>query len=192
MCVRQMATSLKDIEISHISRYILAVSFIEEGDKVLDACCGTGYGIKLMSELSHAALIEGFDISKEAFDIARVHFTPNVSCCSFDNFQSGESYDIITCFEAIEHVDEPKRLVQMLASKLKPGGTLIFSSPNQTMMPWSADRFPEHKKHFTFDELSGILSENGLKVVHTFSQQSKFISCINSGRIGKFMILVCS
>lgn len=186
-----MATSLKDIEISHIARYIFAVPYIKPGDIVLDACCGTGYGIKILTNFTHADKIEGFDASKEAIDIGLFHFSSNLTCSSFKDIELPCDYDVITCFEAIEHVDEPELLLKKLSKALKQDGTLILSSPNQTFMPWSEDKFPEHKRHFTFKQLSGMLNENGLKVDRVFSQQSKFISCINQGQIGRFMILVC-
>jgi 2-polyprenyl-3-methyl-5-hydroxy-6-metoxy-1,4-benzoquinol methylase len=40
------------------------------------------------------------------------------------------SFDIALCIEGIEHVDAQHRLVQELQRVLKPGGTLIVSTPN--------------------------------------------------------------
>lgn len=185
-----MVTSLKDVEISHISRYMFAIPFIKKGDYVLDACCGVGYGVKILQDFTYA-LVEGFDSSEEAIEIGEWNFTSSLTRSSFEKFVTCFPYDVITCFEAIEHVDNPDLLIEKLSSWLKPGGKLIISSPNQTIMPWSAERFPEHKKHFTHKELKDLLESHGLSVTQTYSQQSKFISCINGGYLGRFMILVC-
>ena len=186
-----MVTDIRDVEISHIARYMFAVPFIKKGDKVLDACCGVGYGVKIMRDFTHASLVFGFDRSQEAVDIGRFHFSSNLDLFSIEEVQlEPKSCDVITCFECVEHVDDPQLLIKKLSEALKPEGTLIISTPNQTIMPWSAERFPEHKQHFTYRDMETILSTNSLRIDQIYNQQSKFISCINRGQLGRFMILV--
>ena len=187
---RQMATSLRDIEISHITRYMFAVPFVKEGDFVLDACCGTGYGVRILTDFTKASFVYGFDASREAIELGRRHFNSELFLNSFEDFETTGPYDVITCFEAIEHILEPEKLIEKLASWLAPGGKLIISTPNEAMMPWSKSRFPEHIQHFTFNQLRDMLRAVGFTTFRMFNQQ-KFISCINNGIMGKFIILVC-
>lgn len=185
-----MATDIRDVEISHITRYMFAVPFIKPGDVVLDACCGVGYGIWLLHNFTHAELVEGFDQSHDAINLAEFHFTSNAMCSSFEDMDFDKQYDVITCFEAIEHVENPELLIKVLSDVLKPGGRLIISTPNEKIMPWNETDFPEHRRHFTFAEIQEMLSDNNIAFECVYNQQSKFISSINMGQVGKFMIIV--
>lgn len=48
------------------------------------------------------------------------------------NEEPSETYDVVTCFEVLEHVldEEFDRVCNELVGHLKPGGTLIISTPN--------------------------------------------------------------
>jgi len=192
MSERQMHTSIKDIEISHKARYFFASSLIKKGDVVLDACCGVGYGSMLMSEITNAEHINAFDISKEAIDIAKFHFHPeNVDFYndSFESIEVDKKYDLITCFEAIEHVEDPEGLVNKLCSLLKYKGVLVISTPNEHRMHWTKEKFPEHLRHFTVDQMIYILESNGIRNIIPYSQE-KWSPCIQIGDRGKFVIFV--
>ncbi len=41
-----------------------------------------------------------------------------------------EKFDAVTCIEVIEHVENPRKLVREMFRLLKPGGTLVLSTPN--------------------------------------------------------------
>ncbi len=62
-----------------------------------------------------------------------------------------KSFDVIVAKEVIEHLDEPERWVQLLCSRLSPGGDLVVTTPNygrfstlsileQTVLEWIARR----------------------------------------------------
>ena len=56
-----------------------------------------------------------------------------------------ESFDAVICCEMIEHDSDPFRSVEAMRAVLKPGGTLVITSP--------ANGFPEHrfpKDYFRF------------------------------------------
>lgn len=189
---RQMVTSIKDVEISHKARYFFASSLIKKQDRVLDACCGVGYGIKLMRDLSHANSIDGFDRSKEAIEIAKLHFTSSAICVPFEELNlEKDYYDVITCFEAIEHVENPDLLVKKLCNSLKPKGYIILSTPNERLMPWSKENHQDHLRHFTLEQIVKLLSDNGIKNIIPYFQ-NKWSPCITMGDRGKFLIFVGS
>ncbi len=41
-----------------------------------------------------------------------------------------ESFDIVTCTEVIEHLENYRRLIREIFRVTKPGGSVIFSTPN--------------------------------------------------------------
>lgn len=38
-------------------------------------------------------------------------------------------YDVVTCFEVLEHVEDPTRLLKLIDKVLAPGGTVLISTP---------------------------------------------------------------
>ncbi len=120
-------------EYEHLPRYQFARRFAV--DKiVLDFGCGTGYGSRLLADVAQSVV--GLDIDRAAIDWATLWHDP--ARLAFDcrndlgaGFQSG-SFDLVTCFEMIEHVDHATQLetIRNIARLLKADGQLVISTPN--------------------------------------------------------------
>ena len=138
----------------HWARYRLAAQ-LAPGRRVLDAGCGTGYGTRLLAD-SGAAEVSGIDISGEALAAARAR-------CETASFVEGDlsatrlpggSFDLVTCFEVIEHLEEQEKVVAELSRLLAPDGILLVSSPNRDV--YLAGN-PHHVRELTPDELEDLL-----------------------------------
>jgi 2-polyprenyl-3-methyl-5-hydroxy-6-metoxy-1,4-benzoquinol methylase len=46
-----------------------------------------------------------------------------------------DSFDVVVCFEAIEHTGDTERTLDQLARVLRPNGLLFVSSPNPAVYP---------------------------------------------------------
>src|SRR3546814_12470027 len=44
------------------------------------------------------------------------------------------TFDLVTSMEVVEHVDDPAAFIGELAARLAPGGLMILSTPNRTML----------------------------------------------------------
>ena len=142
----------------HVGRYLWAAD-LAPGLNVLDAGCGTGYGIKIL-EQAGAKRIIGVDISEDAVtDASKSNGGPRVEVRQGDvralPFSQGE-FDLVVCFEVIEHVDEPDLVLDELARVLTPEGILCISTPNRRMYPPGN---PYHLHEYTPDEFEQVLSE---------------------------------
>jgi 2-polyprenyl-3-methyl-5-hydroxy-6-metoxy-1,4-benzoquinol methylase len=139
----------------HLGRYWWAAQFAK-GRRVLDAGCGIGYGSNMLAEAG-AAEVTGVDVAEPVIEAARMGAASSVS------FQPGDvaaldlpadSFDLVVCFEVIEHVEDTDPVLDELARLLAPGGLLVISSPNR-------DRYvpgnPHHRFEFTPEELSAAL-----------------------------------
>jgi 2-polyprenyl-3-methyl-5-hydroxy-6-metoxy-1,4-benzoquinol methylase/glycosyltransferase involved in cell wall biosynthesis len=120
-------------EYEHFPRYALACRFATDL-KVLDFGCGTGYGTAILA--AHADSAVGVDIDASALEWAgRCHRLPNLSFQRSVDFLAcyvDQTFDMVTCFEMIEHVSEADqdRTIQALARVLRPEGLLFISTPN--------------------------------------------------------------
>ena len=123
-----------DVAYEHWHRYFYAQQFIK-GKEVLDIACGSGYGSALMAE--SAASVIGVDIDAETVAYCQsVYVRDNLrflqgSVASIP--VEGEAvFDVIVCFETIEHVDATEQAAFLQEAKrlLRPGGILLISTPD--------------------------------------------------------------
>ncbi|WP_169908084.1 class I SAM-dependent methyltransferase [Metabacillus halosaccharovorans] len=186
----------------HKERYQLAINYIKSGDRVLDAASGAGYGSYYMAANSGCELVVGLDVNDHALDWAKTYFsTPknqyiNVDLLGdFDTKLPIKEFDVITCFETIEHLSEDGNFLKKINSLLKPGGILLISSPNEDVIPCDQNPFykdgknPHHYRHYTPQQLKNALSESGFSVVDNFTQ------CPNNmvrGENGFVIVYVCT
>jgi 2-polyprenyl-6-hydroxyphenyl methylase/3-demethylubiquinone-9 3-methyltransferase len=92
---------------------------------------------------------------------------------------AGETFDLVTSMEVIEHVTDPAAFVAALERALAPGGLMLLSTPNRTpisrlMLVEAAERLGQvprgtHDWHkfLTPDELTKLLNDAGLTVIDT-------------------------
>ncbi|WP_428153215.1 class I SAM-dependent methyltransferase [Brevundimonas sp.] len=162
---RQVAGVYDDIRADHRYRYEWADRIIPAGGYGLDAFCGNGYGAWLLSRTRH---VLGLDGSKEAVVFASDHFpTPRTLYAhAYWPFELPEAaFDFIVSLESVEHVPDGQAFFASLSRALKPGGQIIFSTPNEDLLPHQATGNHFHFKHYTLNETLGLANEQGLQVL---------------------------
>ena len=116
----------------HRQRYEFAQQYTR-GQNVADAACGLGYGCRLLKE-GGATTVTGIELTLEAVAYAhQYHLRDGIRYIRGDATNlplRRESIDIVTSFETIEHVPDTSALLEEFSRILKPGGTIILSSPN--------------------------------------------------------------
>lgn len=82
-------------------------------------------------------------------------------------FQDG-SFDAITCFHVLEHIDQPVSSIKKAMQLLKPGGIFVFEVPNIESFGfklfkenWYPLDIPVHINHFSRTVLNRILDAVG-------------------------------
>ncbi|MCC5697733.1 class I SAM-dependent methyltransferase, partial [Klebsiella pneumoniae] len=90
----------------HYHRYAIAARFVR-GKRVLDLACGEGYGTALLA--AHAAEVVGVDIDQTTVEHARQNYPQAVfrtgSITDPELLAGEEPFDVVVCFEDIEHVE---------------------------------------------------------------------------------------
>ncbi len=141
----------------HISRYSLVLPLCA-GRTCLDVGTGAGYGAALMGRYG-AANVLGIDISSDAvFQASQVFAAATVKfdVCAAENIGSSlrsQSFDLITCFEVIEHVDDVSSVLKGIRDCATAGAVIAISCPNDLWYYRDDDvGNPFHKRQYTFDE----------------------------------------
>lgn len=145
----------------HILRYVLAMEDIPNKD-ILDVACGSGYGMYLMSYLAKS--VSGYDYSQEAIDEAGKFPYRCDTCLEIRNLEEDKSlsnhkhekFDVVTCFETIEHVANPEILLKNILNVTKEHGIIYISTPNDIN---KTDVNKWHKVHFDFYSLFNLIKE---------------------------------
>ncbi|MDH1683280.1 methyltransferase domain-containing protein [Pseudomonas chengduensis] len=150
---------------AHVGRYHFAARFIRPGDAVLDAACGLGYGTYVIRSETQARSCIGIDASEYGIDYARLNFggeaTSFVQGMLPDCLMSipDNSIDHVLCFETLEHVLDPVRVLAEFQRVLTPGGRLTCSVPHDWSDETGADPNPFHFHVYDKTRFVGELSQ---------------------------------
>ncbi len=168
------------IAAEHLARYWLAAE-LASGLEVLDAGCGVGYGTEMIARAG-ASRVVGIDLAPEAiaaaseragevaaFEVGDVRDLP---------FDEG-SFDLVVCFEVLEHLEDPEPAITALKGVLREAGLLIVSSPNRGVYPPGN---PHHLHEFTLEELRDALTTRFANVV-LMRQHPWLASLIDTGTL---------
>lgn len=148
---------------------LLKEALSSQGARVLDAGCGVGDFVALAAAETGAELL-GTDIAEAAIRVAQESY-PHLAT----HFHAGlleeqdfvaESFDVICSWDVIEHIWEPAATYQRLFKFLKPGGSLLLSTPNigalvaAVMGPyWAFMTPPEHLSFFNKQSMRWLAGE---------------------------------
>ncbi len=75
------------------------------------------------------------------------------------------SYGTVLCSEVIEHVQHPDRAIQEAFRILRPGGTLILTTPYHIVVHGTPDDGGFHGRNFTAQGLELVVREAGFEIV---------------------------
>ncbi|MGI9297743.1 MAG: bifunctional 2-polyprenyl-6-hydroxyphenol methylase/3-demethylubiquinol 3-O-methyltransferase UbiG [Gammaproteobacteria bacterium] len=149
------------------------------GKRILDFGCGGGIFAEAAARAG--AKVVGCDISPGAIRIAKEHAAQNNVAVEYrvggvDLSEAGQ-YDALSCFEMLEHAEDPAQIVADAAAMLKPGGVAVFSTINRTLrafalmiagLEYALKILPagthEYRKFVAPRELAGMCADCGLSV----------------------------
>lgn len=163
-----------------------------KGD-ILDFGAGTGYLTRHLHALGRFTSLTAIDMMPRP-----VSLDESVSWLSWDLNEAVDipdrTFDVIVSAEVIEHLENPRAVAREWFRLLRPGGTLIFSTPNNEswrslfalllqghFVAFSDSCYPAHITALLRKDIERILTEAGFSV-------PKFVFS-NVGGIPKFPTL---
>ena len=158
--------------LNHTCRYGKRTAVIRsarpEGGRLLDVGCATGGFLHLVG-LSGSWEICGVEPNADAAHYARDRFGLDVVEGTLrDALFSDAYFDVVTMWEVIEHLHDPRSTLLEIHRVLKPGGMLVISTPN--LSSWGAAFFgrywmgldvPRHLYVFSPRTLRQLLRRTG-------------------------------
>jgi len=135
---------------------------------LLDLGCGTGGFLKVMARGGWKAQgIEKSDKIKKYSTEENKIYCADLLDMKFD----GGSFDVITLWQVLEHLSDPKKYLAEINRLLKEDGILVVSVPNIGSMQakfgankWFHLDVPRHIWHFTPETVSELLRRAGFRV----------------------------
>lgn len=144
------------------------------GARIIDIGAGDGFHLKLLEQLGGGKWsLEGVDPDAHAISAARARGLQMHHGLVQDLDLPQDSYDFATLIMTIEHVDSPDRMLEDVASLLKPDGCVGIITDN-TGSPdfaiakrrhWGGYHFPRHWNLFSKASIRKLASNAGLEVV---------------------------
>jgi len=158
---REKGTKLGDIEPNHIERYNIAMKYCNN-KVVLDVACGCGYGSYMLSGVAKSVV--GIDNSQDAIDYANQYWKrKNISFEKGDlnvDFSTLKKFDVVVCFETIEHLDMlPKETCRKFSKLLNTKGIFVLSHPENQLSP------PEKTVLHTLKSLLSVIKKHEFSTI---------------------------
>ncbi len=93
-----------------------------------------------------------------------------------------ESFDVITCFDVLEHVYRPRQFLTKVLEWLKPGGIFYAAVPNIASWEarmletyWYGVELPRHLSHFSPRSLRHVMASLGFQEISLTTPRTSYI-----------------
>ena len=155
-------------KVNLVSKYVAPRQ--KDNIRLLDIGSGTGYFLNAAKERGYA--VTGIEKDSNARDYAITNFGLDVKDEQSLWALKDESFDVITLWHVLEHLDNLNEVVAKIKSILKPDGVMILALPNHNSHDakkykgyWAAYDVPRHLWHFTPDSVEKLLSKHQFKII---------------------------
>ena len=170
---RGTAEEIKQQQVKYIPFLSAIAQNISEPLKVLDIGCGRGEWLRLLSE--HKYETHGIDLSHAMVDLCRLdglQATQGDAITYLKN-QDDNSLHVITAFHVVEHLpfEHVVSLFDQCLRVLKPGGKIIFETPNPENLTVGGYSFyldPTHKNPIPPTTLEFIARQRGYSQIDIY------------------------
>lgn len=143
--------------------------------RILDVGCGTGNFIRLAQDAGWGAI--GVELSRGAAEYAQKRGLQVRAGILRDQHFSSDYFDVVTLWDVLEHLPEPRKELQEIHHVLKGGGFVVVRVPNTDFQLLKALLIDDilgrtrkglqadlHLNHFTSGTLRDLLRRCGFEV----------------------------
>lgn len=141
--------------------------------RVLDVGCAAGYFLSVMQ--ARGCVVTGLEPSEAIRSVATAELGPgrvhDKLLAIDDEFEPG-AFDLITFWDVIEHIPDPRAALSRARELLAPGGKLLVETQNVDSRAakllgkkWQHYKHAEHIYHFNPRTLERLFGEAGFRVL---------------------------
>jgi 2-polyprenyl-3-methyl-5-hydroxy-6-metoxy-1,4-benzoquinol methylase len=167
--IPRLYESVKKVNLKH--KYNLATQGLNVG-KMLDIGCGVGDFLHTAEE--HGWTCTGVEPSEDAKAIAKTKTKANIINSEDMEKIPDATFDLITMWHVLEHVDDLKWQIEQLHRLTKTKGRIVIAVPNYKSYDaqyykelWAAYDVPRHLSHFNKNVLTKIFKSKNQELVRT-------------------------
>lgn len=151
--------------------------------RLLDIGCSAGFFLKVARDYGWETC--GLEISKDTATIAQQRYGLRVIINTLDESTFVQnSFDVVTLWDVLEHVDNPKKMLSVVNRILKDDGLILISTPNidglfpqlsykvaRIMKHWPHPEPPRHLFQFSRRTLHRLLALTGFTLVEVHDER---------------------
>lgn len=153
----------------HLAGYAAVPGWVPAGaELVLDAGCGEGYGGRVLARAFPAGRVLGVD-----YDAAASHHAAHAYGGPTAAYLRGgltalplaaATADLVVALQVLEHIWKPRDFVRECLRVLRPGGTMVLSTPNRLTFSPGLGRHERpsnlyHCREYDAEELTELLPQ---------------------------------
>ena len=132
--------------------------------RLLDAGCGTGANLRLLSEFGDAY---GFDLTLSGLLLGRGYGARRVACANAGRMPfPAAAFDVVTSFDVLYCLDdaEQRAAVAETFRVLRPGGHALVSVPAFDALRGDHSVFVHERRRYTRGRLRGVIERAGFLI----------------------------
>jgi SAM-dependent methyltransferase len=167
---------------SFIERIVDELSLPEgRRPRILDVGCGTGANLDMLARFGDTA---GVDISEDALSFCRERGLTQVRRGAAESLPfEGDSFDLVTALDVVEHLDDDLAGLREMRRVLKPNGRALLFVPAFMWLWGVQDDVSHHRRRYTLPNLRARVEASGLEVERASYANITFLAPILFGRL---------
>lgn len=163
--------SLRQDSDDYYNRIKIIESNVAKRGKILEL--GAAYGDFLVKLRDRGWETYGVEISEDAVKIAKEKNNINIFNGTLETFETNEKFDVICMFQTLEHLANPKYIIEKSYQLLNPGGVIVIEVPNVNSFDLKINferkrlsyDLPRHLSHFSPSFLCKELKKSSFSIV---------------------------
>lgn len=129
---------------------------------ILDLGCGTGTELEMLAKYG---IVTALDINQSALALAKEKKCQTILADIEKFILSEKKYDIICCFDLLEHLNKDEKVINNICQSLKNNGYLFFTVPAVKSIFSTHDLALAHRRRYNKRELNNKLAKAGFTVI---------------------------
>jgi 2-polyprenyl-3-methyl-5-hydroxy-6-metoxy-1,4-benzoquinol methylase len=120
----------RPMKLMHFRRRLESLQPLLQTGRLLDIGCSCGYFMEVAAERGYD--VHGVEFSSTAISAAADTVRPRILQGMLEDMPHNQkgTFDVVSAFDLIEHIDQPTPFLRSVAEFLRPGGKVVICTPD--------------------------------------------------------------